>query len=177
MVGTIRADIRAVLTHDPAARSALEVILCYPGLHALVAHRFIHFLWRYETMKLVARVLSQVVRFLTGVEIHPGAKLGQGICIDHGMGTVIGETAVVGDGAVLFHGVTLGGTGKDRGKRHPTIGAGVLIGAHATILGPITVGARARVGAHALVLCDVPPDATIVGVPPNQRIMYRTTPR
>ncbi len=166
---------RAVSRNDPAARSRLEVMLCYSGLHALVVHSVCHALWRYSSMKLCARVLSQINRFITGIEIHPGAQIGRGVFIDHGMGIVIGETAIVGDDVVLFHGVTLGGTGKDMGKRHPTIEAGVYIGTHATLLGPITVGARTKIGAGALILHDVPSDVTVVGVPPAQRIMSKNT--
>jgi serine O-acetyltransferase len=171
MMKNIKADYHAVFKNDPAARTRLEVILCYAGLHALVIHRMSHALWRRRHLKLLARVLSQLGRFLTGVEIHPGATIGKGVFIDHGMGVVIGETAIVGDDVVMFHGVTLGGTGRHKGKRHPTVGNGVLLGARATLLGPITVGEHSKIGAGAVVLHDIPAHATVVGVPPAQKII------
>lgn len=156
------ADVRAVRERDPAARSTLEILLCYAGLHAILAHRFHHLLWRLG-LRLLARWLSQVSRLFTGIEIHPGATIGQGFFIDHGMGTVIGETAEVGDGCTLFHGVTLGGTGKESGKRHPTLEDNVTVGAHAQILGSITLGEGAVIGAGAVVLDNIPPYCTVVG--------------
>jgi serine O-acetyltransferase len=171
MLRQITADFRAVCNNDPAARTKAEVALCYAGLHALVLHRVAHLLWGYTHTKLFARVLSHVARFLTGVEIHPGASIGSGLFIDHGMGVVIGETAVVGDNVTMFHGVTLGGIRNKKEKRHPTVEDGVTLGARATVLGPITIGARSVVGAGAVVLTDVPADCTVVGVPPAQRII------
>lgn len=161
---TIRRDIRAVFERDPAARSLMEVILCYPGLHALIIHRVAHSLWR-RRLYLLARFVSHVGRFLTGIEIHPGAKIGSGVFIDHGLGVVIGETAEVGDDVTIYQGATLGGTGKEKGKRHPTIGRGVVISAGAKILGSFRVGDYAKIGAGAVVLKEVPPGATVVGVP------------
>lgn len=166
----IRADLRAVLAHDPAARTLPEVLLCYPGFKALTLHRFNHWLWHRAHLKLLARILSQIGRFWTGIEIHPGAEIGDGVFIDHGTGIVIGETAIVGDDVRMYHGVTLGGTGTQRGRRHPIIGNGVLLGAHAIILGPITIGAGAKIAAGAVVHHCVTPRATVIGVPPNQRI-------
>ena len=156
-------DIRAIMERDPAARNRLEALL-YPGLHALLLHRLAHKLWR-ARLPVVPRLISQVSRFLTGIEIHPGATIGRGLFIDHGMGVVIGETAEIGDNVTLYQGVTLGGTGKQTGKRHPTIGDNVLIGVGAAVLGAITVGENARIGGGAVVLRDVPPDTTAVGVP------------
>lgn len=157
-------DIRTVFARDPAARSLPEVILCYPGLHALVLHRLAHFLW-YHRLRLPARMLSHTNRFLTGVEIHPGAKIGRRFFLDHGMGVVIGETAEIGDDVLMYQGVVLGGTSLEKKKRHPTIGNNVVIGAAAILLGPITVGEGARVGANSVVVKSVPPEATVVGVP------------
>ena len=157
-------DIRAVFERDPAARSRLEILTCYSGLHALWSYRVTHFLWRRRWFFL-ARWLSQVARLLSGIEIHPAAQIGKRLFIDHGMGVVIGETAVVGDDVTIYQGVTLGGTGKEKGKRHPTIGNNVVIGAGARILGNIIVGENSRVGAGSVVLRDVPPNSTIVGVP------------
>ncbi|MEI8103523.1 MAG: serine O-acetyltransferase [Candidatus Moraniibacteriota bacterium] len=168
MFKNIRADLNAILTNDPAARGKLEAALCYPGFHALTLHRLSHCLWEHN-FHLCARLLSQITRFFTGVEIHPGATIGKGVFIDHGMGVVIGETAEVGDNVILFHGSTLGGTGKHKGKRHPTVKAGVLIGANALILGPITLGENVKVGAGSVVIKDVPRDTTVVGVPTTQR--------
>ncbi len=159
-----REDVRAVLTRDPAARSALEVVLCYPSFRAVRRHRRAHWLWTHN-LKLMARLVSQRTRRLTGIEIHPGAKIGKGLFIDHGMGVVIGETAEIGDNVTLYQDVTLGGTGKDVGKRHPTIGDNVVIGAGAKVLGPFTVGDGAKIGASAVVLKEVPPYATVVGNP------------
>jgi serine O-acetyltransferase len=158
----LRADIRAARERDPAARGTFEILLCYSGLHALIWHRMNHRLWRWK-LRLLARWLSQVAKFGTGIEIHPGATLGQGIFIDHGTGLVIGETAEVGDGCTLFHGVTLGGTGKEQGKRHPTLGNNVTVGAHAQILGSITIGESSVIGAGAVVLDNIPPFCTVVG--------------
>jgi serine O-acetyltransferase len=160
----VREDIRSILEHDPAARSVLEVLLCYSGLHALWFHRINHWLW-VRDFRLLARWLSQVARLLTAIEIHPGAEIGHRLFIDHGMGVVIGETSIVGDDVTLYQGVTLGGTGKEKGKRHPTIGNGVVIGAGARVLGNIRVGDNSRVGAGSVVLRDVPDNSTIVGVP------------
>ena len=160
---TMRCDVRAVLERDPAARSALEVILLYPGLHAVWGHRIAHGLWR-RGFKLLGRWLSQVTRNNTGIEIHPGASIGQGFFIDHGMGVVIGETAEVGRDVTLYHGVTLGGTSLQKGKRHPTIGDRVVVGAGAKVLGAITVGEDTRIGANAVVK-SVPPNTVVVGVP------------
>ena len=161
---SVREDIAAVFERDPAARSYLEVLLCYPGLHALWAHRLNHWLWRHG-MRFLARFHSQIIRFFTGIEIHPGAQIGQRLFIDHGMGVVIGETSIVGDDVTLYQGVTLGGTGKEKGKRHPTIENNVTIGAGARILGNITDGENCRVGAGSVVLRSVPENSTIVGVP------------
>jgi serine O-acetyltransferase len=161
---SIREDLAAVFERDPAARSYLEVLLCYPGLHALWFHRINHWLWKHN-LRLLARWLSQWARLLTGIEIHPGAEIGHRLFIDHGMGVVIGETAVVGDDVTLYQGVTLGGTGKEKGKRHPTIGNGVVVGTGAKVLGNITVGDNCRVGAGSVVLRTIPDNSTIVGVP------------
>jgi serine O-acetyltransferase len=160
----MREDIRSILDRDPAAQSVLEVLLCYSGLHALWFHRFNHWLWKHNC-RLLARWLSQVARLLTAIEIHPGAEIGRRLFIDHGMGVVIGETSMIGDDVTLYQGVTLGGTGKEKGKRHPTIGNGVAIGAGARVLGNIRVGDNSRVGAGSVVLRDVPDNSTIVGVP------------
>ena len=164
MFRRIRDDIRSVFERDPAARSTVEVLLLYPGLHAVWSHRLTHRLWRWR-LKLLARVLSQLTRWLTGIEIHPGATIGERFFIDHGMGVVIGETAEIGDDCTLYHGVTLGGTTWEKQKRHPTLGKGVVVGAGAKILGPITIGDNARVGCNAVVVKDVPADATVVGIP------------
>jgi serine O-acetyltransferase len=164
MFRRLREDIRVVMERDPAAKSWIEVILCYPGFHAIRFHRVAHALYR-RRLFVLARIVSQIARFLTGIEIHPGARIGQRLFIDHGMGVVIGETAEIGDDVTLYQGVTLGGTGKEKGKRHPTIGNGVMISAGAKVLGNITVGDRAKIGAGAVVVRSVPPDATVVGVP------------
>ena len=160
----VKAGIRAVMERDPAARNALEVILCYPGFHAMVMHRIAHWMHNHH-MKLLARMLSQANRFLTGIEIHPAAIIGEGIFIDHGMGVVIGETTVIGDNVTIYQGATLGGTGKETGKRHPTIGNNVIISTGAKILGPFTVGDNAKIGAGSVVLREVPPNSTVVGIP------------
>jgi serine O-acetyltransferase len=164
MFRRIRDDIRSVFDRDPAARSFAEVLLTYPGLHAIWLHRLAHRLWTWK-LKLLARVLSQFGRWLTGIEIHPGARIGDRFFIDHGMGVVIGETAEIGDDVTLYHGVTLGGTTWHKGKRHPTVGNNVVVGAGAKILGPITIGENARVGSNSVVVKDVPSGATVVGIP------------
>jgi serine O-acetyltransferase len=158
------SDLAMIRDRDPAARSTLEILLCYPGFHALVIHRFSHRLWRWG-VPLVPRLMSQGARLLTGVEIHPGAAIGHGVFIDHGMGVVIGETSVIGHNCLLYQGVTLGGTGKQEGKRHPTLEDNVVVGAGAKVLGAITVGSNTRIGAGSVVLRDVDPDCTVVGVP------------
>lgn len=156
--------VEAYIEKDPAIQSKAEVILTNQGVHAICWHRIAH--WFYQKKRyLLAQILAKFARFLTGIEIHPGAKIGKRLFIDHGMGTVIGETAVVGDDVTIFHGATLGGTGKDKGKRHPNIEDGVLVSANASVLGNITVGAGSKIGAHAVVLQDVPPHVTVVGVP------------
>ncbi len=160
----LRESIKAYQERDPAARSALTVFLCYPGLHALIWHRIAHAIWRTH-LYLPARLLAHLGRFLTGIEIHPAARIGRRLVIDHGMGVVIGETAEIGDDVTLYHQVTLGGTSLAHGKRHPTIGNNVIIGAGAKVLGNITVGADARVGSNAVVLESVPPGSTVVGIP------------
>lgn len=160
----IHSDIRSVFDRDPAARSTLEVLLCYSGLHAVWGHRISHWLWVHNR-KLVARWFSQLMRALTGIEIHPGAKIGPDFFIDHGMGVVIGETAEIGTRVTLYHGVTLGGTSLNKGKRHPTLEDNVVVGAGAKILGAITVGANSRIGANAVVVKSVPPNSVVVGVP------------
>jgi serine O-acetyltransferase len=170
----IREDIGSIRERDPAARSALEVFLCYPGLWAVWFHIASHALWR-ARLPLAARILSQIARFYTGVEIHPAALLGRRLFIDHATGVVIGETAIVGSDVTIYQGVTLGGTGKGHGKRHPTICDGVFIGNNANVLGNITVGANSRVGAGSVVLSDVPPNSTVVGVPAH--IVYRNGQR
>jgi serine O-acetyltransferase len=164
MLSGLRRDIQAVFDRDPAARSVLEVVLWYPGLHAVWGHRLAHWLWM-RGAHLVARGVSHLTRFLTGIEIHPGATIGPGFFIDHGMGVVIGETTQVGADVMLYHGVTLGATSQQKGKRHPTLHDGVVVGAGATILGPIEIGARTRVAANAVVIRSVPPDSVVVGVP------------
>ena len=158
------SDLRAPLERDPAANGVLDVVLSYPGFHAITAHRLIHPLYR-ARLRVLPRFLSHLVRFATGIEIHPGATIGRSIFIDHGMGVVIGETAIVGDGVTLLQGVTLGGTSLHKGKRHPTIGDGVTVGVGASVLGDVTIGENSKVGAGAVVVKDVPPNATVVGVP------------
>ena len=164
MFNIIHEDIRSVLERDPAARNTLEVLFCYPGLHAIWAHRLSHRLWR-GRLKLLARWLSQIMRGITGIEIHPGATIGRNLFIDHGMGVVIGETTAVGDHVTIYHGVTLGGTSLQKVKRHPTIEDHVVIGAGAKVLGAITIGAHSRVGANAVVVKSTPPNSVVVGVP------------
>jgi len=161
---SVREDVKSILDRDPAARSALEVVLCYSGVHAVCAYRLNHWLWNHH-LRLLARWLSQVARLLTGIEIHPAAQIGRRLFIDHGMAVVIGETAIVGDDVTLYQGVTLGGTGKGKGKRHPTIGSGVVIGAGAKVLGNVRVGDNCRVGAGSVILRNVSHDSTVVGVP------------
>jgi len=170
----IREDVDSVLERDPAARSWLEVLLCYPGLWAVWIHRISHALWRAKLL-LPARMLSQVARFYTGVDIHPGALLGRRLFIDHAAGVVIGETSIVGSDVTMYQGVTLGGTGKGHGKRHPTVCDGVFIGNNANVLGNVTIGENSRVGAGSVVLSDVPPNSTVVGVPAH--IVYRNGQR
>ncbi|MBN2550479.1 MAG: serine O-acetyltransferase [Anaerolineales bacterium] len=164
MLGTLREDIQSVLDRDPAARSVLEILLCYPGLHAVWGHRVSYWLWTHQ-LKLLARWVSQLTRSLTGIEIHPGAQIGHRFFIDHGMGVVIGETAEVGDCVTLYHGVTLGGVSLNKGKRHPTLEDNVVIGAGAKVLGAITIGSNSRIGANAVVVKEVPPNSVVVGVP------------
>jgi len=160
-------DIKAVFERDPAARSIIEVLLCYPGLHAIINHRIAHFLFKHRFF-LLARIISQVSRFFTGIEIHPGATIGRRFFIDHGMGVVIGETTEIGDDVTMYQGATLGGTGKDKGKRHPTIGNNVTIGAGAKVLGPITIGDNTKIGAGAVVLKNLSPNITAVGIPAQE---------
>lgn len=164
MFERMREDIQSVFHRDPAARNAFEVLTCYPGLHAIWIHRLSHWLWVHD-WKWLARMSSNLGRWLTGVEIHPGARIGRRFFIDHGMGIVIGETAEIGDDVTLYHGVTLGGTSWNKGKRHPTLEDGVIVGAGAKILGPFTVGAGAKIGSNAVVTREVPPGATAVGIP------------
>jgi len=164
MLERIREDVKCVFERDPAARHTLEILTCYPGLHAVVMYHFSHALWG-ANLKWLARLVSHLARFLTGIEIHPGATIGRRFFIDHGMGVVIGETAEIGDDCTLYHGVTLGGTSWEKGKRHPTLGNGVVIGAGAKVLGPILVGDNARIGSNAVVVRDVEPGTTVVGVP------------
>jgi serine O-acetyltransferase len=167
-------DFQIIFERDPAARHWIEVLLCYPGLHAIVSHRLAHWLHRHS-IPLFPRLISHVTRFLTGIEIHPGATLGKGVFIDHGMGVVIGETAIVGDYTLIYQGVTLGGTGKETGKRHPTVGSYVVIGAGAKVLGNIQIGDHARIGAGSIVLRPVPSNCTAVGVP-GRNICQSNTP-
>jgi serine O-acetyltransferase len=170
---TIRSDIHAALERDPAARGALEIILAYPGFHAILSHRIAHWLWVHK-LTLPARWLSHFNRFMTGIEIHPGAQLSEGLFIDHGMGVVIGETAEVGQNVTLYHGVTLGGVSLEKGKRHPTIEDGVVIGAGAKVLGNILIGKSSRIGANAVVVTSVPPNSVVVGVP--GQVVMRSKP-
>ena len=163
-LATFLADLRAPLERDPAARGWLDVVLSYPGFHAITAHRMIHPLYK-AGVPILPRFLAQVVRFFTGIEIHPGATIGKGVFIDHGMGVVLGETAEVGDGSTIYQGVTLGGTSLSQGKRHPTLGRGVVVGVNAAVLGAITLGDNAKVGGGSVVVKDVPANATVVGVP------------
>jgi len=164
MFGRLKRDVRAVFDRDPAAKSVLEVLICYPGLHAIIMHRVAHSFYR-RNFFFIARVISQISRLITNVEIHPGAKIGEGLFIDHGAGVVIGETAEVGNNVTIYQGVTLGGTGKEKGKRHPTIGNNVVISTGAKILGSFTVGDGSKIGAGSVVLGPVPPNSTVVGVP------------
>ncbi|MBN1218874.1 MAG: serine O-acetyltransferase [Anaerolineae bacterium] len=173
MFDTIKQDITTIFERDPAARSVPEVLLCYPGLHALWGHRLTHWLWQ-RKIRLLARWLSHLMRWLTGIEIHPGAQIGSGFFIDHGMGVVIGETAEVGKNVTLYHGVTLGGVSLEKDKRHPTLEDGVVIGAGAKVLGPITIGACSRIGANAVVVKPVPANSVVVGVP--GRMIERSKP-
>jgi serine O-acetyltransferase len=162
----LKEEIAVVFERDPAARNAFEIILTYPGFHAVLMHRVAHRLWNIK-LRLLARILSNITRLFTGIEIHPGATIGRRFFIDHGMGVVIGETAVIGDDCTLYHGVTLGGTSWEKGKRHPTLGNGVVVGAGAKVLGPIEIGEKARVGSNSVVVRDVPAGMTVVGVPGN----------
>jgi len=164
MIKELLYDARSIAQRDPAAKSVLEVIFLYSGFHAVFFHRIAHWFYK-KRLFFIARLISQFSRFITGIEIHPGAKIGKGLFIDHGMGVVIGETAEIGDDCTIYHGVTLGGTGKERGKRHPTIGNNVLISTGAKILGPFKVGDNSRIGANAVVLNEVEPNTTVVGVP------------
>lgn len=170
MLKTLKADFKIIFERDPAARSVLEVLICYPGLQALWLHRFAHRLYKID-VPFIPRFISHLGRFFTGIEIHPGAQIGCSVFIDHGMGVVIGETAIVGDYCLIYQGVTLGGTGKESGKRHPTLGRNVVVGAGAKVLGNIEVGSNVRIGAGSVVLRDVPSDSTVVGIP--GRIIYR----
>ncbi|NJR49682.1 MAG: serine O-acetyltransferase [Leptolyngbyaceae cyanobacterium CSU_1_3] len=174
MLKTLIADFRIIFDRDPAARNWLEVLVCYPGLQALMFHRGANWLWRLG-LPFIPRLVSHIARFLTGIEIHPGATIGKGVFIDHGMGVVVGETAIIGDYALIYQGVTLGGTGKECGKRHPTLGENVVVGAGAKVLGNIQIGNNVRIGAGSVVLRDVPSDCTVVGIP--GRIVYRSGER
>ena len=169
MFSRIKADIKVVFERDPAAKSFTEVLLCYPGVHALIAYRFSHWLWTCN-FRVLARLFSHIARFLTGIEIHPGAQVGRGLFIDHGMGVVIGETTEIGDNVTIYHGVTLGGTTWNKGKRHPTLADNVVIGAGAKVLGPIKLGKNVLVGSNAVVVADAPDNSTVVGIP--GRIIY-----
>ncbi|EQF25280.1 serine O-acetyltransferase [Clostridioides difficile CD160] len=164
MFKKINKDIEYIMKNDPAARSKIEVFLLYPSVHAMIMHRMAHALYK-KKMLFTARLISQISRFMTGIEIHPGAKMGEGILIDHGMGVVIGETAEVGNRVTIYQGATLGATGKDTGKRHPTVGDDVLIGAGTKILGPLNIGSNSKIGANSVVVKDVPNGATVVGIP------------
>lgn len=164
MFDRLKYDVKNIMENDPSAKSFFEVLLLYPSMQAIIMHRAASGLYR-RKMFFLARLVSQINRFVTGIEIHPGARIGNGLFIDHGMGVVIGETAEIGDNVTIYHGVTLGGTGKDKGKRHPTVGDNVIIGAGAKVLGPIYVGSGAKIGANAVVLKDVPVNATAVGIP------------
>ncbi|HHV71566.1 MAG TPA: serine O-acetyltransferase [Clostridia bacterium] len=164
MFRRIKKDIQVIFERDPAAKNVLEVILCYPGFHAILAHRVAHWFYKHKCFTL-ARIISQISRFFTGIEIHPGAKIGEGFFIDHGMGVVIGETTEIGNNVTIYQGVTLGGTGKEKGKRHPTIGNNVVISTGAKVLGSITIGDNVKIGAGSVVLESVPPHSTVVGIP------------
>ena len=172
MFRNLRYDLNKVMENDPAARSKIEVFLLYPTIHALIAYRISHYLY-INKLFFLARLISQISRFFTGIEIHPGAKIGRGLVIDHGMGVVIGETSEIGDNVLLYHGVTLGGTGKDKGKRHPTVGNNVVIGAGAKVLGPIYIGSNSKIGANSVVLNNVPEVATAVGIPDKNIIKIK----
>ena len=172
MFRNLRYDLNKVMENDPAARSKIEVFLLYPTIHALIAYRISHYLY-INKLFFLARLISQISRFFTGIEIHPGAKIGRGLVIDHGMGVVIGETSEIGDNVILYHGVTLGGTGKDKGKRHPTVGNNVVIGAGAKVLGPIYIGSNSKIGANSVVLNNVPEGATAVGIPAKNIIKIK----
>jgi len=174
VLSTLVADFRIIFERDPAARNWLEVLLCYPGLQAIALHRFAHLLYQLR-LPLIPRLVSHLSRFMTGIEIHPGAQIGRGLCIDHGMGIVIGETTIIGDYCLIYQGVTLGGTGKETGKRHPTLGNNAVVGAGAKVLGNLQIGNNVRIGAGSVVLRDVPSDCTVVGVP--GRIVYRSGER
>jgi serine O-acetyltransferase len=171
MLSYLIADFRIIFERDPAARNWLEVLFCYPGLQALFFHRFAHWLYKIG-IPFVPRFISHLARFFTGIEIHPGAQIGKGVFIDHGMGVVIGETAIIGDYSLIYQGVTLGGTGKETGKRHPTLGENVVVGGGAKVLGDIQIGNNVRIGAGSVVLRDVPSNCTVVGIP--GRIVYRS---
>lgn len=171
MLNTIKEDIRVIFDRDPAARSTIEVVLCYPGFHALFFHRVAHMLWR-NGLFLIGRVVSHIGRFFTGIEIHPGATIGKRFFIDHGMGVVIGETTEIGNDVTLYHGVTLGGTSWQKGKRHPTLEDNVVVGAGAKILGPFKVGKGSIIGAGSVVVKEVPPNSTVIGIP--GRVVHRT---
>ncbi len=173
-LATLRDDFKIIFDRDPAARNWLEVLVCYPGLQALMLYRVAHQLHGLN-LPFIPRLISHIARFLTGIEIHPGATIGRGVFIDHGMGVVIGETAIVGNYALIYQGVTLGGTGKETGKRHPTLGENVIVGAGAKVLGNLTLGNNVRIGAGSVVLRDVPSDCTVVGIP--GRIVYRAGER
>ncbi len=164
MFDTLKEDIKVVFERDPAVRNTLEIFICYPGFHAVLLHRVSHALWN-RKFYLFGRMTSHIARFLTGIEIHPGAKIGKGFFIDHGMGVVIGETAEIGDNCTLYHGVTLGGTSWAKEKRHPTLGNNVVVGSGAKILGPFTVGDNSKIGSNSVVVKEVPPNSTVVGVP------------
>jgi serine O-acetyltransferase len=174
MLAALRRDVRAAMDRDPAARSVLEVIICYPGVHALCGHRVSHWLWRHRA-RLPARALAELARMLTGVDIHPAAVLAPGVFIDHATGVVIGETAEVGADVTIYQGVTLGGTRADQGKRHPTVGDRAIIGAGAQVLGPVTIGHDSQIGANAVVVKPVPPGSVVVGVP--GQVIARSRPR
>jgi len=164
MIARMKEDIASVFDRDPAARNALEVLFCYPGLHAIWFHHVAHWFWTHELF-FIGRFISQVSRFITGIEIHPGAKIGRKFFIDHGMGVVIGETAEIGDNVTMYHGVTLGGVTWDKVKRHPTIGDNVVIGSGAKVLGPFTVGSNSKIGSNSVVVKEVPPNSSVVGIP------------
>lgn len=164
MIKRLKKEIQAVMERDPAVKGVLEVLLCYPGVHAIMMYRLAHFFYN-KKMFLFARLISQIARFFTGIEIHPGAKIGDGLFIDHGMGVIIGETAELGNNVTIYQGVTLGGTGKEKGKRHPTLGDNVVVGAGAKVLGSFNVGYNSKIGAGSVVVTPVPPNCTVVGVP------------